>query len=73
MAVKLLTEQHLRFLSLKAGLTGSCVSIHVKMPHCSKSQVAAQLQPHNYQVSKKVVQEIRFGDIAVIRIKQFVV
>ena len=43
MTVKLLTEQHLRFLSLKEGCTGSCVSIQVKMPHCWQSHVGAQL------------------------------
>ena len=39
--VKLLTERHLEFLSLKARSTGSSESIHVKMPHCWKSHVAA--------------------------------
>ena len=32
--VKLLTEHHLEFLSLKGGCTGSSESTHVKMPHC---------------------------------------
>ena len=32
MTVKLLTEQHLEFLSLKEGCTGSSESILVKMP-----------------------------------------
>ena len=41
MTVKLLTEQHLEFLSLKGGCTGSSESIHFKMPHCWKSHVAA--------------------------------
>ena len=43
MSVKLLTEYHLEFLSLKGGCTGSSKSIHVKMPYCWKSHVAAQL------------------------------
>ena len=43
MTVKLLTKPHLRFLSLKGGCTGSSASIHVKMPHCWKSHVTAQL------------------------------
>ena len=43
MSVKLLTEHHFEFLSLIGGCTGSSESIHVKMPHCSKSHVAAQL------------------------------
>ena len=37
MTVKLLTKNHLEFLSLKGGCTGSSESIHVKMPHCWKS------------------------------------
>ena len=40
---KLLTEQHLRFLSLKGGCTGSYESIHVKIPHCWKSHVTAHI------------------------------
>ena len=43
MSVELLTEHHFEFLSLKGGCTGSPESIHVKMPHCWKSHVAAQL------------------------------
>ena len=43
MTVKLLTEYHLEFLSLKGGCTGSCESTLVKMPHCWKSHVAAHL------------------------------
>ena len=37
MIVKLLTEHHLEFLSLKGGCTGSSESTHVKMTHCWKS------------------------------------
>ena len=43
MIVKLLTGHHLEFLSLKGGYTGSPESTHVKMPHCWKSHVTAQL------------------------------
>ena len=43
MSVKLLAEHHLEFLSLKGGCTGSSESIFVKMPHCWKSHVTAQL------------------------------
>ena len=43
MSVKLLTEHHLKFLSLKGGCTGLPESIHVKMPHWWKSRVAAQI------------------------------
>ena len=42
MSVKLLTEHHLEFLSLKGGCTGSCESTLVKMSHCWKSHVTAQ-------------------------------
>ena len=43
MSVKLLTEQCLELLSLKGGYTGSSKSTLVKMPHCWKSRVMAQL------------------------------
>ena len=41
MIVKLLTEHHLAFLSLKGGCTGSYESTLVKMPHCWKSHATA--------------------------------
>ena len=44
MIVKLLSEQHLEFINLTGGCTGSFESIQVKMPHCWKSHVAA----HSY-------------------------
>ena len=44
MSVKLPTEHHLRFLSLKGDCTGSSESTLVKMPNCWKSHVAAQMQ-----------------------------
>ena len=43
MNIKLLTKQHLKFLSLKGGCTGSSESTLVKMPYCWKSHVAAHL------------------------------
>ena len=43
MNVKLLTEQHLEFLSLKEGCTGSPESTLVKIPHGWKSRVAAHI------------------------------
>ena len=43
MSVKLLTEQHLEFLSLKGGCTGSSESTLVKMPHCWKSHAATHI------------------------------
>ena len=41
MSVKLLTEYHLKFLSLKGGYKGSSESILVKMSNCWKSHAAA--------------------------------
>ena len=43
MSVKLLTEQHLEFISLKGGCTGSFESTLVKILHCWKSHVMAQI------------------------------
>ena len=43
MTVKLLTEHHLEFLSLRGGCTGSYESTLVKMPHCWKSRVMAHI------------------------------
>ena len=43
MTVELLTEPHLRFLSLKGGCKGSSESTLVEMPHYWKSRVTAQL------------------------------
>ena len=48
MIVKLLTEHHLEFLSIKGGCTGSLESTLVKMPHCWKRRVTA----HFYTVSR---------------------
>ena len=43
MIVKLLTEHHLEFLSLKGGCRGSSESTLVKMSNCWKSHATAQL------------------------------
>ena len=43
MIVKLLTEHHLEFLSLKGGCLGSSESTHVKMPHCWMSHALAHM------------------------------
>ena len=51
MSVKLLAEHHLEFLSFEGGCTGSSESTLVKIPHCWKSHVAAQLFFHvTYEV-----------------------
>ena len=46
MTVRLLTEHHLEFLSLKGGCTGSPESTLLKTLHCWKSHVAAHGQVH---------------------------
>ena len=43
MIVKLLTEHHLEFLSLKGGCRGSSESTLVKMSNCWKSHATAHL------------------------------
>ena len=43
MIVKLLTEHHLEFLSLKEGCRGSSESTLVKMLNCWKSHTAAHI------------------------------
>ena len=53
MIVKLLTEQTLGFLGLTRGCTGTSASTLVKMPHCWKSHIMAQilLIVHSYLVT----------------------
>ena len=77
MSVKLLTEHHLEFLSLKGGCTGWSDSTHIKMPHCWKSHVTAHVSLHQmgwrlschllqlckYLVSKEEVHEIKIRDM----------
>ena len=43
MSVKLLTEHHFEFLSFKGGCIGSSESTLVKMAHCWKSHVVADI------------------------------
>ena len=43
MIVKLLTEHHLEFLSLKGGCRGPSESTLVKMPNCWKSHALAHI------------------------------
>ena len=47
MIVKLLTEHHLKCLSLKGGCRGSSESTIVKMPHCWKSHALTQYYVFN--------------------------
>ena len=46
MIVKLLTEHHLEFLSLRGGCRGSSKSTLVKMPHCLISHATAHYIVH---------------------------
>ena len=53
MIVKLLTEHHLEFLSLKGGCRGSSESTHVKILHCWKFHATAHFVAqciHNFIV-----------------------
>ena len=54
MSVKLLTEHHLDILSLKVGCTGSSESALVKMPHCWKSCVTAQMLSADDTIRQRV-------------------
>ena len=58
MIVKLLTEHHLEFLSLKGGCRSFSESTHVKMPHCWKSHVLAQNFP-NRRMSVELEPSVR--------------
>ena len=53
-SVKLLTEHHLEFLSLKGGYTGASESTLVKMPHCWKSHVTAHMYITNAEFFLKI-------------------
>ena len=55
MSVKLLTEYHLEFLSLKGGFTGLSESTLVKILHCWKSHVTAQLFGEQFGVGVLLV------------------
>ena len=60
--VKLLTEHHLEFLSLKGDCTGSSESTLVQMPHCWKSHVAAQIS--FYRCRQAITNDGKTQDIA---------
>ena len=52
MIVKLLTEHHLEFLSLKEGCRGSSESTLFKMSNCWKSHAAAHIIWISYPLPK---------------------
>ena len=59
--VKLLTERHLEFLSLKGSCTGSSESTLVKMSNCWKSHALAQIETCHQTVT---IAENRFAQAA---------
>ena len=61
MTINLLTEHHLELLRLKGGSIGSSESTLVKMTHCWKSHVAAQIlhaEQTNTRFFKQISSEI---------------
>ena len=55
MTVKLLTEHHLAFLSLKGGCTGSSETTLVKMPHCWKSRHSSNVKGYYVHKFSKIL------------------
>ena len=70
MTIKLLIGHHLEFLSLLGGCTGSTVSMHVKMPHCWKSHVTAQLMADYTKLTPDLIHF--YQDLRIILKKKFV-
>ena len=46
LTLRLQTEPHLEFLGLKGGFIGLCESTLVKMPHCWKPHIMADIETH---------------------------
>ena len=71
MSVKLLTEHHLKFLSLKGGCTDSSEYTHVKMPHCWKSHVIAHIYFDNFRlfVEKEVNGLLHLDEIVIVELR----
>ena len=75
MSVKLLTEHHLEFLSIKGGCKGSSESALVKLPHCLESHVKAHIlfdfinltQVHNFTVSAQNIFTFRQLSVFTVR------
>ena len=67
MTVKLLTEHHLKFLSLKGGNIGSSESTLFKMQHCWKSHVAAQLEMYAHSMNMVHVSSSRGGEMPCLK------
>ena len=58
MIVKLLTEHHLEFLSLKGDCRGSSESTHVKMSNCWKFHATVHVLIVLFQYASQEVMEI---------------
>ena len=58
MNVKLMTEHHFEFLSLKEGCRGLSESILVKIPHCWKSHATAQIYYQTYCYDRNLTNDI---------------
>ena len=70
MSVKLLTEHHFEFLSLKRGCIGQFEYTLVKMPHWWKSHVAAHYV-NSPSSNLKDVMEINRFDIEVVHLPSY--
>ena len=73
MFVKLLTEHHLEFLSLKGGCRGQSESTLVKLSHCWKSHVTAHLffqKRYLHSSDRYVVYETQRLYVAVLKKKE---
>ena len=64
MTVKLLTEHHLEFLSLKGGCTGSSKSTHVNMSHCWKSHALA-----HYMIPGRLASSANSSCVLTVRLR----
>ena len=63
MIIKLLTEHHLEFLSLKGGCKGLSESRLVKMQHCWKSHVTAHLDRFKNCIATKMTWLFGFSEL----------
>ena len=64
MIVKLLTEHHLEFLSLKGGCTGSSKSTLVKMSNCWKAHAATHfIFNHSNKCFNKIMYTISYQNV----------
>ena len=66
MTIKLLTEHHSEFLSLKGGCKGSSESTLVKMTNCWKSRVMAHIIVSNYLIVLFINLQFGFSVVVVV-------